>query len=268
MVNFNDVNFLPWLIPLAPLLAFAIIALLTNRSRLVPATSHEYGGHHPDYDGMLVPVVAPWSRVLSIVVGMAGVTAAWLMSLVVFFQGVSTSKLGLDEKVFESSRNWLATGVDAFRVGILVDPLTVVMLFMVPLAVVCIFIYSIGYMAHDPRQARFFALISLFAGAMLTLVVADNLLLLFVGWEVMGLCSYMLIGFWYEKKSAYRAAIKAFTTTRVADVMMLLGIVYLYSMTGTLSFRDILYNEEVLSMLAGTPALIVGSCVPHHRHNR
>lgn len=259
MVNFNDVNYLPWLIPLAPLLAFAIIALLTNRSRLVPATSHEYGGHHPDYDGMLVPVVAPWSRVLSIVVGMSGVTAAWLMSLVVFFQGVNTSKLGLDEKVFESSRNWLATGVDAFRIGILVDPLTVVMLFMVPLAVMCIFIYSIGYMAHDPRQARFFALISLFAGAMLTLVVADNLLLLFVGWEVMGLCSYLLIGFWYEKKSAYRAAIKAFTTTRVADVIMLLGIVYLYSMTGTLSFRDILYNHEVLDMLAGTPALIVGS---------
>jgi NADH-quinone oxidoreductase subunit L len=259
MVNFNDVNYLPWLIPLGPMLAFAIIALLTNRSRLVPATSHEYGGHHPDYDGMLVPVVAPWSRVLSIVVGMAGVTAAWLMSLVVFFQGISTSKLGLDEKVFESSRNWLATGVETFRIGILVDPLTVVMLFMVPLAVMCIFIYSIGYMAHDPRQARFFALISLFAGAMLTLVVADNLLLLFVGWEVMGLCSYLLIGFWYEKKSAYRAAIKAFTTTRVADVIMLLGIVYLYGMTGTLSFRDILYNPEVLGMLAGTPALIVGS---------
>ncbi|MDX2078764.1 MAG: NADH-quinone oxidoreductase subunit L [bacterium] len=259
MVNFNDVNYLPWLIPLGPLLAFAIIALLTNRSRLVPTTSHEYGGHHPDYDGMLVPVVAPWSRVLSIVVGMSGVTAAWLMSLVVFFQGISTSKLGLDEKVFESSRNWLAMGADAFRIGILVDPLTVVMLFMVPLAVMCIFIYSIGYMAHDPRQARFFALISLFAGAMLTLVVADNLLLLFVGWEVMGVCSYLLIGFWYEKKSAYRAAIKAFTTTRVADVIMLLGIVYLHSMTGTLSFRDILYNEEVLTMLAGTPALIVGS---------
>jgi NADH-quinone oxidoreductase subunit L len=133
-----------------------------------------------------------------------------------------------------------------------------VMLFMVPLACTMIFIYSIGYMANDPRQSRFFSLISLFAGAMLTLVVADNLLLLFVGWEVMGLCSYMLIGFWFEKESAYKAAIKAFMTTRIADVIMLLGIVYLYHMTGTLSFRDILYNPAVLEQLAGAQAIILG----------
>jgi NADH-quinone oxidoreductase subunit L len=113
-------------------------------------------------------------------------------------------------------------------------------------------------MANDPRQARFFSLISLFAGAMLTLVVADNLLLLFIGWEIMGLCSYMLIGFWYEKRSAYNAAIKAFMTTRVADVIMLLGIVYLYGMTGTLSFREILYNEAVLNELAAAPAIFLG----------
>lgn len=143
--------------------------------------------------------------------------------------------------------------------GVLVDPLNTIMLFMVPLACLCIFIYSIGYAASDARQSRFFALISLFAGAMLTLVVADNLLLLFVGWEIMGLCSYLLIGFWFEKESAYKAAIKAFTTTRVADVIMLLGIVYLYSLTGTLSFREILHNEEVLKTLANTPALIFGS---------
>src|SRR5262249_21445440 len=103
---------------------------------------------------------------------------------------------------------------------------------------------------------RFFALISLFAGAMLTLVVADNLLLLFFGWEVMGLCSYLLIGFWFEKESAYKAAIKAFTTTRIADVIMLLGIAYLYAATGTLSFRDILHNADVLNALATTPAIV------------
>ena len=140
----------------------------------------------------------------------------------------------------------------AFKMGVLVDPLTVIMLIMVPLACTMIFIYSIGYMAHDPRQSRFFSMISLFAGAMLTLVVADNLLLLFVGWEIMGLCSYLLIGFWFEKESAYKAAIKAFTTTRVADVIMLLGIAYLYAATGTLSFRAILYNQAVLDALAAT----------------
>ncbi|MDX2163285.1 MAG: proton-conducting transporter membrane subunit [bacterium] len=236
----SDANLLPWLIPVGPLLAFLIITLLTNRSKLVPATSAEYGGHHPDYEGMPVLVVADRSRVISIIVGMSGAIAAWLISLRVVADALALPDFG--KKVLESSAVWMSTGAFTFNMGVLVDPLTVIMLIMVPLAVVMIFIYSIGYMAHDPRQARFFSLISLFAGAMLTLVVADNLLLLFVGWEVMGLCSYLLIGFWFEKHSAYRAAIKAFTTTRVADVIMLLGIVYLYATTGTLNFRDILYN--------------------------
>ena len=95
------------------------------------------------------------------------------------------------------------------------------------------------------------ALMNRAAACLLTLVVADNLLLLFVGWEIMGVCSYMLIGFWFEKESAYKAAIKAFTTTRVADVVMLLGIAYLYSEAGTLSFRAILYNPEMLEKLEG-----------------
>jgi NADH-quinone oxidoreductase subunit L len=152
----------------------------------------------------------------------------------------------------------MATGLTSLNMGVMVDPLTTIMLIMVPLACTMIFIYSIGYAANDPRQSRFFALISLFAGAMLTLVVADNLLLLFVGWEIMGLCSYLLIGFWFEKESAYKAAIKAFTTTRVADVIMLLGIAYLYASTGTLSFRDIVHNQAVLDQLASTPAIFFG----------
>ena len=89
-------------------------------------------------------------------------------------------------------------------------------------------------------------------------MVADNVLLLFVGWEIMGVCSYMLIGFWFEKESAYKAAIKAFTTTRIADVVMLLGIAYLYSITGTLSFREIMYNPETLDLLATTTPIIFG----------
>ncbi len=236
----NDPNLLPWLIPVGPLLAFLIITLVTNKSKLVPATSDEYGGHHPDYDGMLVPVVSDASRVISIIVGMSGAIAAWLISLRVVMDATALHDFGHD--ALTSSLKWLSLGTSSFNMGVLVDPLTVAMLIMVPIAVLMIFIYSIGYMAHDPRQARFFSLISLFAGAMLILVVADNLLLLFVGWEIMGLCSYMLIGFWYEKKSAYNAAIKAFTTTRVADVIMLIGIAYLFMSTGTLNFRDLMYN--------------------------
>ncbi len=103
--------------------------------------------------------------------------------------------------------------------------------------------------------SRFFAFISLFAFGMFTLVVSDNLLTLFVGWEIMGLCSYLLIGFWYAKPSARAAAIKAFITTRIGDVFMLLGLGYLYAQTGTLNYRAIFYNEEVLHQLATTPAV-------------
>jgi NADH-quinone oxidoreductase subunit L len=130
------------------------------------------------------------------------------------------------------------------------------MLFMVPVAILAIFIYSLGYMdaypegdPHKIRFSRFFSYLSLFAGGMLTLVVADNLLLLFMGWEVMGLCSYLLIGFIIERKSSYQAAVKAFMTTRIADVFMLVGIGYLFAETNTLNFRDILYNEVVLERL-------------------
>lgn len=252
----SNPDFFPWLIPVGPLMAFLIITLATNKSKLIPATDHEYGGHHPDYDGMLVPVVTGRSRVFSIAIGLIGVVFALLMSWLTLFEASKLHHLG--EETLGGAIAWMNTGLTTFNMGVLVDPATAIMLIMVPIAVLMIFIYSIGYMAHDPRQSRFFALISLFAGAMLTLVVADNLLLLFVGWEVMGVCSYLLIGFWFEKESAYKAAIKAFTTTRVADVVMLLGIAYLYSMTGTLSFREIVYNPETLNMLTTTSPIIFG----------
>ncbi|MFZ4814066.1 MAG: NADH-quinone oxidoreductase subunit L, partial [Phototrophicaceae bacterium] len=254
--NFNDPNFLLWLIPLGPLAAFFIISLATNRARMLPATDPHYGGHHPDYDGMPVPVVRDSSRVLSIFVGMSGIVFAWILSWRVFFAAQGLPDFG--EVVFGSQINWMSLGETMFRIGVLADPLNALLLFMVPLAATMIFIYAIGYMAHDPRQARFFALLSLFAGAMLILTVSDNLLFLFVGWEIMGLCSYSLIGFWFEKPSAYRAAVKAFTTTRIADVLMLLGIVYLFGLTGTLNFRDILYNQAVLDGLYNTPAILFG----------
>src|SRR5690606_28174569 len=105
--------------------------------------------------------------------------------------------------------------------------------------------------------SRFFAFIGLFAFGMFTLVISDNLLTLFVGWEIMGLCSYLLIGFWYGKKSARDAAVKAFMTTRIGDVFMLLGIAYLYSVTGTLSFREI-FTETTLRTLASIPSMVNG----------
>jgi NADH-quinone oxidoreductase subunit L len=126
----------------------------------------------------------------------------------------------------------------AVRLGWVLDPLAAVMLVMVSLVSLLIFIYSLGYMAHDENFTRFFCFLALFASAMLGLVIANSLLLLFICWEIVGLTSYLLIGFWYHKPSAAAAAKKAFITTRLGDLALLLGMVWLYSQTGTLLFYD------------------------------
>lgn len=248
---------LTWLIPVPPLLAFFLIVLFTNRSK---ALSH------------------------TIAVGAAFLS--WLAGMIVFWQAIQVEHLG-EHPIMDSIR-WLPTGDTWLEVGVLVDPLTAASLFFVAWTVLMIFIYSVGYHnfgqppgdhdrpglpphgatvtdehghAHqvpsvEPMYSRFFAFIGLFAFGMFVLVLSDNLLTLFVGWEIMGLCSYLLIGFWYAKPSARDAMIKAFMTTRVGDVFMLLGIAYLYSQTGTLRFREILYNEEVLQRLAETPSVL------------
>jgi len=246
-----------WLIPLPPALAFFLIVLFTNKSK---ALSH---------------TVAVGAALLS-----------WLGSMIVFVRALGVEHLG--EHPFESSINWLPTGDTWLKVGVLVDPLTAVVLFFVAWTVLMIFIYSVGYHNfgqpagdHDhaglpphgatveehghkhvvpsiePMYSRFFAFIGLFAFGMFTLVVSDNLLTLFVGWEIMGLCSYLLIGFWYGKPSARNAAVKAFMTTRIGDVFMLLGIAYLYYATGTLSFREI-FTETTLHTLATVPSGLFG----------
>lgn len=244
-----------WLIPLPPVLAFFLIVLLTHRSK---ALSH------------------------TIAIGAA--LLSWLGSMIVFLRALGVEHLG--EHPFESSVAWLPTGTSVFRIGVAVDPLTAVVLFFVAWTVLMIFLYSVGYHNfgqprgdHDqkglpphgatveehghrhrvpsvePMYSRFFAFIGLFAFGMFLLVLSDNLLTLFVGWEIMGLCSYLLIGFWYAKPSARDAAVKAFMTTRIGDVFMLLGIVYLYSVTGTLTFREI-FNEEILTTLARVPSIL------------
>ena len=231
-VNWFSADYLPWLIMLFPLLSFLVIVLGTSRSVIV-----------------------------SQVVALAGIGIAWLLSMLLFVKTVWATDKALGQEVFGSQLDWLKLGPQTFRVGVLVDPLTAYMLLMVPLVCLLIFVYSLGYMRGDRYNARFFAYLSLFSGAMLTLVVADNLLLLFIGWEVMGFCSYSLIGFWFHKKSAMEAGVKAFMTTRVADVLMLVGVGYLFVEARTLNFRDILYNEDMLKMLAEKDAIIFGGSV-------
>ena len=110
---------------------------------------------------------------------------------------------------------WLRFGHTAVDLGWVLDPLAAIMLVMVSFVGLLIFIYSVGYMAHDENFTRFFCFMSLFAGAMLGVVISNSMLLLFMCWELVGLTSYLLIGFWYQKPSAAAAAKKAFITTRV-----------------------------------------------------
>ena len=212
---------LTWLIPFIPLAAFAVIVL--------------------------------WAyprRQLSSSIAIGAIALSWVLSWGVVAQAIA-QRLGMGERAFHLLADWVPTGDVWFRMGVQVDPLTAVMLFMVPFVCLMIFIYSVGYMEKDPRYSRFFAYISLFACGMLGLVVADNLFMLLVFWEIMGLCSYLLIGFWFEKPSAMKAGLKAFLTTRVGDVIMLSGLLLLYVQTGTLTFAD-LFAPETLHRLAET----------------
>jgi NADH-quinone oxidoreductase subunit L len=133
---------------------------------------------------------------------------------------------------------WLQMGGASLRMGIALDALTAVMLVMVTFVGLLIFIFSAGYMAEDERFTRFFAFLSLFAAAMLGVVIANDLLLLFMCWELVGLASYLLIGFWFFKPEAAAAARKAFLTTRIGDVGFFVGMLWLYAASGTLVFYD------------------------------
>ncbi|MCZ7543940.1 MAG: NADH-quinone oxidoreductase subunit L [Anaerolineae bacterium] len=225
-----------WLVPLPPILAFFLISFLDANKALRER----------------------W-RLINALIAITAILISWGLSIVIVIEGMGRGGEALAEHPIAIAANWYPMGAgDYFKLGVMVDPLTVVGLFFVPLTCAMIFIYSHGYMAHDERYSRFFSYIALFVGAMLTLVVADNLLLLFIGWEVMGLCSYLLIGFWAHKDypaeankttNPRDAAIKAFITTRVGDVIMLLGIAYLFAEIGTLSYRTILRDANVLAML-------------------
>jgi NADH-quinone oxidoreductase subunit L len=133
---------------------------------------------------------------------------------------------------------WFNFGEQSLRLGFVLDPLAAAMLVMIAFVGLCIFVFSKGYMAGDKDFTRFFAYLSFFSGAMLGVVIANSLLLLFICWELVGLASYLLIGFWIHKPSAAAAAKKAFITTRIGDLGFFLGMLWLYRDAGTLLFYD------------------------------
>ena len=147
-------------------------------------------------------------------------------------------------KLNQTLYQWIAGESFAFTIGFHVDSLTAVMLLIITGIGFLIHVYSIGYMHGDPGYTRYFAYLNLFVFAMLILVLADNYLMMFVGWEGVGLCSYLLIGFWYEKKSATDAGKKAFIVNRIGDFGFLLGMFTLFAAFGTLDFLPIFQHAE------------------------
>jgi len=147
---------------------------------------------------------------------------------------------------------WIEAGGLSLRVSFLVDPLSLTMVLVVTGVGALIHVYGVGYMEGDPRFERFFAYLNLFVFFMLALVLANDYLLLYLGWEGVGLCSYLLIGFWYERPSAASAAKKAFVTTRIGDAAMMLGIVLIFVHFGSLDFANVLVEGVDPTSVVGT----------------
>jgi NADH-quinone oxidoreductase subunit L len=182
---------------------------------------------------------------------------SFVLAVVLMFDwlGINSEKSG---NFFHSNFVWfeLAGGVK-FYLGIMVDGLTAALTIVVTLVATLVFLFSSGYMKGDPKYNRFYFWLSFFGVAMLTMTLADNLLMLFIGWELVGLCSYKLIGFWSEDLANAEAAKKAFITTRVGDVGMTLGILIIWAAAGSLQF-DTIFETVQNGGLAGTALTVAG----------
>jgi len=192
-----------YLIPIYPLLAFVIIIFFTR-----------------------------WKEKLSSGISIAAILMGFIHSIFVM-----VAVIGRHGVPFELSVPFLDLPMISLETGIFIDPLTAVMLLVVTIVSGCVQIYSLGYMHGDPRWSRYFSYLSLFTFSMLGLVVANNFFMIFIFWELVGLTSYLLIGFWFEKDSASDAGKKAFITTRIGDLGFIIGILLLATYAGTLNYH-------------------------------
>ncbi len=226
-----------WLIPAFPLLG-AIVNLLFGRR--------------------LPRAVASWFAVLVVVASFAASVSA-VLNLVA---------LPPEQRVIhETLYNWIGVGNFSVNVAFWLDPLSAVMILVVTLVSALIHIYAVGYVAHDRDYARFFMEMNLFVFMMLMLVLADNYLLMFLGWEGVGLCSYLLIGFWYYRDntavgtdekflSPRSSGVKAFIVTRTGDLGFTLGIILMFWTFGSLAFQDVFAKAPMLFQV-GAPVMVV-----------
>ncbi|MCT8266028.1 NADH-quinone oxidoreductase subunit L [Afifella sp. JA880] len=178
-----------------------------------------------------------------------------VLSWVGFFDVAMGERQGFTVPVM----TWVQSGGMSADWTLRIDSLTAVMLVVVTTVSAVVHVYSIGYMAHDPHRPRFFAYLSFFTFSMLALVTADNLLQMFFGWEGVGLASYLLIGFWYQRPSANAASIKAFVVNRVGDFGFMLGIFGLFVLFGSINFDTIFANAEALAADQGATLNMFGT---------
>jgi NADH-quinone oxidoreductase subunit L len=214
---------LVWLVPAFPLAAFLVSGLFGRR----------WLGH---WTGVIASVAVGLSALVSI--------------------GVFLEVLGGKTQTVVTLYRWIGVGDFTVNVSALIDPLSSVMLLVVTVVSFLIFVYSNGYMEHDAGFYRFFAWLSLFVFAMLILVMADNYLLMFVGWEGVGLCSYLLIGFWFERPAPYYAAKKAFVMNRIGDWGYTIGIITIFLVFGSMNFVDVFRRLEESAPAQATLTLI------------
>ncbi len=218
-----------FLVPLLPFIGFLINGLLLGR---LPR-----------------PVVS--------FIACASVGLSFVIALLLFFD---LKAMPADMRLIEQTLfTWIPAGSFHANIAYMLDPLSAVMILVVSGVGFVIHIYSVGYMHHDPCFGRYFTYMNLFTFAMLTLVLADNFLLMFVGWEGVGLCSYLLIGFWYEKKSAADAGKKAFIVNRIGDFGFLIGMFIIFWQIGSLDFQTVMAEAPHVFIAGG--GLITAVCL-------
>jgi len=217
---------LPWLILFLPLFAAAVITLFTLSSRNVSA-----------------------------LISIGAIVAGFVMTVTYIAAN------GFNPLVTETTRTWMNIGNLSVDFGLKLDALSLMMLLIVTGVGGAIHIYSYGYMDHDPSKARFFAFLSLFTFSMLGIVLANNFLEMFIFWELVGVSSYLLIGFWFEKPSAGDAAKKAFITNRLGDFGFLLGILMVWGLLGSLNFTALGEAMKANPMALGAGATAAGLLV-------
>jgi NADH-quinone oxidoreductase subunit L len=198
-----------WIIPLLPALAFVVIIFVTR-----------------------------WNEKLSSYLSIAAILAGLVYSIAILFEVLQ------HPEPFEISFKWVVLSDMYLEIGLLIDSLTAVMLIVVCTVSSLVQIYSVGYMHGDPRFSRYFSFLSLFTFSMLGLVLANNFAMIFIFWELVGLTSYLLIGFFYEKQSAANAGKKAFITTRIGDLGFIVGILIVIVYAESLNFQEVFHKIE------------------------